>query len=240
MVFKSRTSVWLAIVVTALAGALFIAWHTKVDVLSWFVVGLGILLVAPAAYILIDALGSFKPKMHRYENGEEKPVRMPVKQRFMASALILVSVCTIALGLWMIFNPDFFKSFMAFLFGTVLAVYGVYMVLLCTYMVRPWHAPAWTFLVPAAMIAMGLIIILTPLHNVNNESKVMLISGIMLLLAAINWGALRIMMPDLESLRKGDKNSDKKDSDKKDADKKDENKKDDGKNPKVIRFDDSI
>ena len=68
----------------------------------------------------------------------------------------------------------------------------------------------------------------------------MLISGIMLLLAAINWGALRIMMPDLESLRKGDKNSDKKDSDKKDADKKDENKKDDGKNPKVIRFDDSI
>ena len=64
MVFKSRTSVWLAIVVTALAGALFIAWHTKVDVLSWFVVGLGILLVAPAAYILIDALGSFKPKLH--------------------------------------------------------------------------------------------------------------------------------------------------------------------------------
>ena len=136
----------------------------------------------------------------------------------------------------MIFNPGFFKSFMAFLFGTVLAVYGVYMVLLCTYMVRPWHAPAWTFLVPAAMIVMGLIIILTPLHNVSNESKVMLITGIMLLLAAVNWGALRIMMPsDLDSLRKSDK-----DSDKKDSDKKDDNKKDDGKNPKVIKFDDSI
>lgn len=236
MVLKSRTSVWLAIVITALAGALFIVWHTKVDVLSWFVVALGILLVAPATYILIDALGSLKPKTRTDENGEEKPVRMPFRQRFMAGALILVSVCTIALGLWMIFNPGFFKSFMAFLFGTVLAVYGVYMVLLCTYMVRPWHAPAWTFLVPAAMIVMGLIIILTPLHNVSNESKVMLITGIMLLLAAVNWGALRIMMPsDIDSLRKSDK-----DSDKKDSDKKDDNKKDDGKNPKVIKFDDSI
>ncbi len=190
MIHKSKTSVWLTIVLTAIVGILFVVWHGNADVLNRFVIAIGIMIIAPAAYLLVIASGSI-----RRSDGDTKP---DIRRRLSTAALFIAALCTIALGLWMAIAPGTFRTFITFLFGTILAVYGLYLALIQALLARhttPW----WLYIVPAAMAATGFIILLTPLHEPDRGGIVVLITGIALIASAINWTVQRILTPKPET-----------------------------------------
>ena len=65
---KNSGSNWLTILVVFIAGVLLIAWHSRIDILQWVVILVGITLIVPALYSFIIALG-------RKRRGEPKQVR---------------------------------------------------------------------------------------------------------------------------------------------------------------------
>ena len=47
---------WLTIIIVFVVGGLLIVWHARVDILSWIVVAVGLMLVIPGLYSLISAM----------------------------------------------------------------------------------------------------------------------------------------------------------------------------------------
>lgn len=197
MTLKTKTSVWLTIAITAVAGILFVVWRNN-DVLSWFVFALGLMLIIPAVYLLITSAGHLKTRVEPLAGADGQPSlhKPSLKERFSFGSLFLVSLCTIAVGLWMTITPESFKGFMTFLFATVLVVYGIYLIIVWRFLSGHALTPVWFYIVPAILVATGLAIIFSPLHKAENESTVVLITGICLIALAANWIVQRIMVPD--------------------------------------------
>lgn len=197
MTLKTKTSVWLTIAITAVAGILFVVWHNN-DVLSWFVFALGLMLIIPAVYLLITSAAHLKTRVEPSAEGDGRPTlhKPSLKARFSFGSLFMVSLCTIAVGLWMTITPESFKGFMTFLFATVLVVYGIYLIIVWRFLSGDAQTPVWFYIVPAILVATGLAIIFSPLHKAENESTVVLITGICLIALAANWIVQRIMVPE--------------------------------------------
>ena len=106
---NNRASSWLTIVITAAVGILFIIWHARLDLLSWIVVAMGILLILPGAYNIITSFTKSAPTA-------DGSTSRAVERRGSAVSSTIASVCTVALGIWMLIQPDFFVELLAYLF----------------------------------------------------------------------------------------------------------------------------
>ena len=175
-----RNSYWLTIIVTAVVGILFILWHGRIDALSWIVVAMGILLAIPAVYNLIFAMVTTARQ-------SDKP-----SGRTTNLSSVVASVCTLALGVWMMINPAFFVGLMAYLFAALLVAYGVYQILVTAYFSRPYSMPWFFYIVPVLLVAAGVVILCTSVRTMN--SVVVLVTGILLVASAINWAMQRMTL----------------------------------------------
>ena len=175
---NNRASSWLTIVITAAVGILFIIWHARLDLLSWIVVAMGILLILPGAYNIITSFTKSAPTA-------DGSTSRAVERRGSAVSSTIASDCTVALGIWMLIQPDFFVELLAYLFAVLLIVYGIYQILVVAYFSRPYAMPWFFYIVPAILVATGVVILCTSVHTMN--SVVVLLTGILLLLSAINW-----------------------------------------------------
>lgn len=178
---KSQT--WLTIVVAAAVGILFVMWHSRIDLLSWIVVAMGVLLIIPGAYNMITLLVS-RRRERRLEAGESAAVTRRGAGREAGFSSMLASICTIALGVWMLVNPGFFVGLLAYLFAVLLIIYGLYQIYSLAYLSRPYVMPWFFYIVPVALVVAGVVILCTSVHTMN--SVVVLVTGIMLIVSAVN------------------------------------------------------
>lgn len=160
---------WLTILLTAAVGVLLIIFHGKLDLLNWIILAMGVVIAIPCFYNMIASFG----KSRRDSKGN------------VIVSNVVASVAGVALGLWMIINPAFFVGMMAYLFAVIMIVYGIGQIVLVGYMSRPYRLPFWFYIIPVILIVAGVVILCTSVHTMN--SVVVLLTGIMLVLSAVNW-----------------------------------------------------
>ena len=83
-----------------------------------------------------------------------------------------------------VLDPTFFAGLLAFMFGGILVLYGIYHIVLMSYWLRPAVFPFWFYIIPVLMLASGIVILCTGVRAMN--SVVVLITGIALVASAVN------------------------------------------------------
>lgn len=171
---KSSGNSWLTTIIVFVVGVLLIVWHSRIDILNWLVILVGAMLVIPAIYSFIAAL------MRKRKAGEDEKGVGPGAP----NSTIWTSVAAAALGLWMIFSPDFFVGLIAYIFGAILVLYGIYHIVTISVWSRPYILPFWFYIIPILMILAGIVLLCTSVRTMN--SVVVLITGIALVASSLN------------------------------------------------------
>lgn len=178
---SSSLGFWISVVITALVGALLIAWHNDVNLASWIVIAIGALILVPSVVVLVSSL------THRSTAHVEVATATTghtSRSSSMNLSMTIVSIAAIALGLWMILSPGFFVGLIVYLFAIVLLAYGIYQFIELIYFSRPAVMPWYLYIVPALFVIAGIIILFSSVREIN--SVVTLITGILLICSAIN------------------------------------------------------
>lgn len=123
---KNQVSNWMTILITAAVGVLFIVWHNEANLFQWLVRALGIMLLLPGVYILFNSISEIQGKSVGREKEQEEKQPITVRRRVAAVSLVIVSAATVFIGAWMLIQPGFFAHLIAFLFATILLIYGIY------------------------------------------------------------------------------------------------------------------
>lgn len=161
---------WLTIIIVFVVGILLIVWHQRIDILSWIVIAVGLMLVIPGLYSLISAMVRKK---------EDEKINYSA-----SSASIVASVGALALGVWMIVKPAFFVGLLAYIFAAILILYGIYHIIVIGFWAKPIIMPGWFYIIPVLMIIAGVVLLCTNVRTLN--SVVVLITGIALVASAVN------------------------------------------------------
>ena len=98
--------------------------------------------------------------------------------------MVVVSVATVAVGLWMIIAPTMFVALLAYLFAALLVIFGIYQLVAIAYFNRDAHFGWYFYVVPAVFIIAGVIILFSSPDTIRNT--VALLTGILLIAAAVN------------------------------------------------------
>ena len=161
---------WLTILIVFVVGVLLIVWHQRVDILSWIVMAVGLMLIIPSLYSLISALVRKKDEANITHSA--------------SSSTIIASVGALALGIWMVVTPGFFVGLLAYIFGAILILYGIFHIVTIGFWARPFVLPGWMYIIPVLMIGAGVVILCTSVRTI--QSTVVLITGIALVASAVN------------------------------------------------------
>ncbi len=161
---------WLTILIVFVVGVLLIVWHQRVDILSWIVMAVGLMLIIPALYSLISAL------VRKKDDGNIS--------HSASSSTIVASVGALALGIWMVVSPAFFVGLLAYIFGAILILYGIFHIVAIGFWSRPFVLPGWMYIIPVLMIGAGVVILCTSVRTI--QSTVVLITGIAFVASAVN------------------------------------------------------
>lgn len=164
-----KSNNWFTIAVVFVVGVLLIIWHSRVDILSWVVTLVGIMLIIPSLYNFIRQLSA--RKAGRESRGGE-------------SAGLVTSIGCMALGIWMVITPGFFVGVIAYVFAALLILYGIYHILVLAVWSRPFVMPGWFYIIPVLMIIAGVALLCTSVRTLNNV--VVLVTGIALVASALN------------------------------------------------------
>ena len=181
---KNQVTNWMTILITAAVGVLFIVWHNEANLFQWLVRALGIMLLLPGVYILFNSFSEIQGKSVGREKEQEEKQPFTVRRRAAAVSLIIVSAATVFIAAWMLIQPGFFAHLIAYLFAAILLLYGIYQFIVATWLCRPAVLPWYFYIIPSLFVAIGIVILVTPLHTL--DSIVTLCTGILLLASAIN------------------------------------------------------
>lgn len=173
---KSSANNWLTILVVMAVGILLIVFHSHIELLNWVVVAVGVALVVPAVYSFGVAI--YNRRQIKTIDNNDAPVRMAARSTLWAAA------GAIALGIWMICNPAFFVGLIAYFFGAILILYGIFHIVLIAMASKNFRMPAWFYIIPILMIVSGIVILCTSVRTMNDI--VVLITGIALVASAVN------------------------------------------------------
>ncbi|MDE7451764.1 MAG: DUF308 domain-containing protein [Paramuribaculum sp.] len=163
---------WLTAIIVMIVGILLIVWHKEANLLDWFIVAVGVMFIIPGLYSLISALV-------RKGNREKEKV-----DHSAATSTIIASVGALALGIWMAVSPGFFVGLLAYIFGGILILYGIFHIIFVGFWSRPYVLPGWFYIIPVLMIIAGVVIICTNVRTMN--SIVSLITGISLVASSVS------------------------------------------------------
>ena len=160
---------WLTTIIVFIVGVLLIVWHGRLDVLQWIVMAVGLMLVIPGAYSFISAIAR-----RSHVQGEYSA----------ASSTIVASLGALALGIWMLVTPAFFVGLLAYIFGAILFLYGIFHIVVIRFWSSPYVLPWWFYVIPVLMIVAGVVILCSSVRDM--DSAVVLIMGISLVASSIN------------------------------------------------------
>lgn len=152
-------------------GIALIILHQRADVLSWVVILLGVMFIVPSLFNIIWTWIHYR-RMKANAGGAY------------IDGSMVVNLGALALGIVMVAIPDVLVGFIVYLFAAVLALYGIYTIVVMSRLARP-GALFWPFyIVPVLMIAAGIVLAFTPVKTIS--SIVVLITGIALALSGLN------------------------------------------------------
>ncbi len=158
------------------AGIALIVLHQDKAIIATVVRLLGWTFIIPAAFNII--VGAFS---HR----SNPPATYERARRHAYVWGLVVSIFGVLLGIAMLVATDVFAAVMAYFFGILLIVAGVYHVLAVSYLARPFVLPAYFYIIPILMIAAGCVIIFAPTVQ-EAKAVVVLITGIGMVCSAVN------------------------------------------------------
>ena len=192
---NNKFSSWLITAIIAAVGVLLIVWHKETDLFSWLIRALGIILAAPATYVLLSVLSALRHNRLKataqISDAETGHTEMKLNSRTVAWSLIIVAVATIILGFWMLVNPDFFVGLVSYLFAIAIIIIGILQLVDVAYLTRPVVLPVYFYIMPSLLIIAGVVIIFTNVKTINDV--VTLVTGIMLVLYSVNRVAQQIV-----------------------------------------------
>ncbi|MDE5799635.1 MAG: DUF308 domain-containing protein [Paramuribaculum sp.] len=192
---NNKFSSWIITLVIAVVGVLLIVWHNEVDLFSWLIRALGIILAAPAIYVLLSSLSALRHNRLKataeITDAHTGTTELKFSSSTVAWSLIIVSVATIVLGFWMLINPGFFVGLVSYLFAIVVIIFGILQIVDVAYLTRPVILPVYFYILPALLIIAGIVIMCTNVKTI--DGVVTLITGILLVLYSVNRIAQQIV-----------------------------------------------
>ena len=105
-------------------------------------------------------------------------------KRSVASAITVVSIVGVILGLLMCIFPIAFSGLFVYVFAALLAAFGIYQIVDLASWNKLVRLPLYFYIVPIVMIAAGIVILCTNIRDIN--TVVVLITGISLIAFSVN------------------------------------------------------
>lgn len=184
------------ILIAAVVGVLFIVWHGENSLFDWIVRLIGFSLIVPGIYVFVSSLSELKDAQRHLKESvthdEEAMMQFGFGHRAAIYSMMVVSVATIAVGLWMVIAPTMFVALLAYLFAVLLVVFGIYQLVAIAYFYRDAHFGWYFYVVPAVFLVAGVIILFSSPDTIRNT--VALLTGIFLIAAAVNALAQNVIL----------------------------------------------
>lgn len=159
----TRNSNLFQAIITGIVGVILIILNGRVELLDWVSIAIGLMFILPSLYVLCSSIGSKRP---------------------LPAGIAFVSVGGIILGLLMCVFPSAFAGFFVYVFAALLVIFGIYHIVDLANWSKSISIPFAFFIIPILMIAAGIVILCTSLHDIN--SVVVLITGIGLAASSVN------------------------------------------------------
>lgn len=161
---SEKTNLWTNIFVLA-AGILLICMHNDISLLNWMVMFIGAMCAIPG---LIGVITGISRSAKNRSTGFSIPS----------------SLAMLVVGIIMLVNPTPFVAIFVYVLAALLIICGLVQVWSLAVEFRPFKMPLWLYIMPVLVIATGVIIICSPLRDV--ETTFTLIAGIAMVVSAIN------------------------------------------------------
>ena len=183
-------SAFLLSLLILVVGVVLIFLH-NFDVFTALIIGLGIVFIIPG---IISIFNLSATKNVVSEDKKTKP-----NSRFQIICGLISGVGSVIMGICMIGWSDMFVKFIPMIFGTILTLGGCFHLCAMAMAMRPIRVPFWLYILPIALIAMGISIIFID-KSILLDYHIILMTGIGLIVFAINsfieiWFTRKIKSP---------------------------------------------
>ena len=183
-------SAFLLSLLILVVGVVLIFLH-NFDVFTALIIGLGIVFIIPGI-ISIFNLSATKNVV-----SEDKKTKQ--NSRFQIICGLISGVGSVIMGICMIGWSDMFVKFIPMIFGTILTLGGCFHLCAMAMAMRPIRVPFWLYILPIALIAMGISIIFID-KSILLDYHIILMTGIGLIVFSINsfieiWFSRKIKSP---------------------------------------------
>ena len=183
-------SAFLLSLLILVVGVVLIFLH-NFDVFTALIIGLGIVFIIPG---IISIFNLSATKNVVSEDKKTKP-----NSRFQIICGLISGVGSVIMGICMIGWSDMFVKFIPMIFGTILTLGGCFHLCAMAMAMRPIRIPIWLYILPIALIAMGISIIFID-KSILLDYHIILMTGIGLIVFAINsfieiWFTRKIKSP---------------------------------------------
>lgn len=183
-------SAFLLSLLILVVGVVLIFLH-NFDVFTALIIGLGIVFIIPS---IISIFNLSATKNMVSEDKKTKP-----NSRFQIICGLISGVGSVIMGICMIGWSDMFVKFIPMIFGTILTLGGCFHLCAMAMAMRPIRIPIWLYILPIALIAMGISIIFID-KSILLDYHIILMTGIGLIVFAINsfieiWFTRKIKSP---------------------------------------------
>ena len=186
---KVKSAFMLSLLILVV-GVVLIFLH-NFDVFTALIIGLGIVFIIPG---IISIFNLSATKNVVSEDKKTKP-----NSRFQIICGLISGVGSVIMGICMIGWNDMFVKFIPMIFGTILTLGGCFHLCAMAMAMRPIRVPFWLYILPIALIAMGISIIFID-KSILLDYHIILMTGIGLIVFSINsfieiWFTRKIKSP---------------------------------------------
>lgn len=186
---KVKSALFLSLLILVV-GVVLILLH-NFDVFTALIIGLGIVFIVPGIINIFNLSATEKVI------SEDKKTKS--QSRFQTICGLISGVGSVIMGISMIGWSSMFVKFIPIIFGTILTLGGCFHLCAMAMAMRPIRVPLWLYILPIALIAMGISIIFVD-KSILLDSHIVLMSGIGLIIFSINsfieiWFSRKIKTP---------------------------------------------
>lgn len=167
---KSKAAIWSSVALLVI-GVVLIAMHDRDNLLGTIVSIAGVMFIVPS---LINMAMLIREGRRRKAGIRRSDDRGAVSR----AAGWISSIGGLALGIAMILSTGTFVSMLVYIFAGVMVVGGIYHFYILSRAYRPIIFPGWLYILPAALVAGGAVILFSDMKN--DTVSVMLMTGIAL------------------------------------------------------------
>ena len=162
---SGKNSFWSYLFVLA-AGIVLICFHTRVNILEWLIIFVGVMFALPGLIGLVSGISR------------------SAKNRGVNASSMLSSIGSLIIGLIMIIWPTPFVGVFVYVLAAVLLIVGFCQIWSLAVDYRPYSMPMWLYILPVLIFITGVVMICSPLRDI--ESAFTLMAGIAMVAAAAN------------------------------------------------------